>query len=604
VTEDVFDKLEALTGTREIPADLPNIYHRDFRELRYDLRRYERGLFQVERWWWKQVTKIWDNLRRQALRRDIHWIPDGKQFVLTAEIAMFWATALGLLSAAQQIASAAAMYDFSVPVTSALVAMAEPGDTIDPAVEFLKDAILIDPPDETFLLYEQRLPPIRHATTQICEAVRDTTVLAISAQWSDKQFEERLQAVGRWPLARIRNQIRTETATMFNAGRFTRMHTDPAVAGYKYIVTVDDRTTPICRALIDKKVKKEDLHAIPPLHYQCRTVLDCVYAWQNVNFDSPHDLPEPGKGDFMQFAGFGQQAVVDTTPGAPPPKIRPRRRRRKPRRPTAAENKQIPFREASATFDKSDFEKSWMFWEKEIDKFPFNPSVAAKEEVEERLVKRLSRSKVFRDFMNSEVGGLFANCSPSLSPERINKVVAGLVQQWSATAADEWPWAMALQIAAQEEFGLTWAMTEHFHTASLIEGQKIYQTYGAALRTFLRAMYQETQQFLADAGIDELLLFRGIRKRPKHIGLAPCKCQPMNSWTVRPRVARTFGGTSGTIMAARIPREYILSTVRTGFGCFDEYEFVVLSPQGTITQGETTSADLLDKMIKISQQGA
>jgi len=597
---DLFDKIEALTGKREVPKGLPDFFHRNFRVLRYDLRRYERALFQIERWWWGEVTKTWKTIREEAMRRDPHWTPETSRFEKIAEVAMFWSTALGLLSAAQQIAVATAQYDFSAPVLESLIAMAEPGESIDPAVEFLKNVILVAPPEETFQLYAERMPPIRHASTEIRESVRKTVAQAILEQMDDKTFQQRLQEIGRWPLARIRNQIRTETATMFNAGRFTRMHSDPAVVGYKYIVTLDDRTTQICRALVDKKVRKEDLHAIPPLHYQCRTVLDCIFAWQSVTFDSPHDLPEPGKGNFAQFQGFGQKKILQQTPLAPAPRVRVKRKLRKLRRKTAAETKTV-FREVSATFHESDYDAAYSFWDKHFA--GLRERTMAKIEVENRLVQKLSGNDVFARFVASPDVNRLVGISPSASEERINKIVASLIQQWARTSADRAPWSMALQIAAREEFGLSWAATSHFSANAYKLGEEIYKVHGEALRLFIRTMYEETQNFLADANIDELLLFRGIRVTVDS-GIADCQAQPISSWSIDEGIASQFAGPSGTVVAARVPRECILSTVRTGFGCHGEREFTVLAPRGTVARiAMSETFDVHEDLMKIAQTG-
>jgi hypothetical protein len=191
--------------------------------------------------------------------------------------------------------------------------------------------------------------------------------------------------------------------------------------------------------------------------------------------------------------------------------------------------------------------------------------------------------------------------------------VNNLVRSWAQTSGDHKASALALQLAAQEEFHLKStdpflrlrSETKNYETlddlgvsperraAELIqeEAQAIHEKQGAFNRAFLRAMYENTQEELQDQGITELVLHRGMswstaeqtpawvkEQRPWLAAPRNLATQPMNSWAGSLDAAVPFssGEHAGALVAMRVPRERILSTARTGFGALPEFEFVVL----------------------------
>ena len=159
------------------------------------------------------------------------------------------------------------------------------------------------------------MPPIVGATEELQGRVRDVIRDAQIEAWTARELERQLTKAGDWPLARVRNQIRTETATMYNAGRFQHFAGDESIVGYEYLVTLDDRTTEICRELSDQKVRAEDLRAVPPLHFNCRTVLEPLFEFERPRFEDIETLPEPGDEHYPQFEGFGQSELIEETRG-------------------------------------------------------------------------------------------------------------------------------------------------------------------------------------------------------------------------------------------------------------------------------------------------
>ena len=110
-------------------------------------------------------------------------------------------------------------------------------------------------------------------------------------------------------------------------------------------------------------------------------------------------------------------------------------------------------------------------------------------------------------------------------------------------------------------------------------------------RVFLREMYNETQSVLKEANIKELTVFRGMHFETKQAAvetaLIEAKTQPMSSFSAFISVADKFSNAisptsfrvypeSKGVMMARIPADRIISCPRTGFGCLDEAEVVIL----------------------------
>jgi SPP1 gp7 family putative phage head morphogenesis protein len=154
---------------------------------------------------------------------------------------------------------------------------------------------------------EERLPPIVGATEELQRRVRDAVGKAGREAWDPEQLEQDLQRIGGWSDSRVRNQMRTESGTMFERGRFTGFAEDPAIVGYRFLVTQDRRTTAICRAHVGVVVSVGQLQAIPPFHYQCRTRLIPVFAWSElgnrIGGGSGQAQPEV-------MGGFGQGGFV------------------------------------------------------------------------------------------------------------------------------------------------------------------------------------------------------------------------------------------------------------------------------------------------------
>ena len=177
--------------------------------------------------------------------------------------------------------------------------------------------------------------------------------------------------------------------------------------------------------------------------------------------------------------------------------------------------------------------------------------------------------------------------------------VRDLVHRWAETSADEYPAAVAMQLAAQEEFGLVDAIVEHFDAKTLKEATTLYERNGAGYRAFLRAMYDNTQVTLHEmiGERDYVTLYRGMvvddaklaaaglptTEAGWHAALIDAELQPMSSFSLQRATAGNFASTHASaagsrpvILVTRVPVTRIIGTFRSGYGCADETEFVVL----------------------------
>jgi hypothetical protein len=146
----------------------------------------------------------------------------------------------------------------------------------------------------------------------------------------------------------------------------------------------------------------------------------------------------------------------------------------------------------------------------------------------------------------------------------------------------------------------------------------IYAKHGAGQRAIARHMYENTQDQLKKEGIDSVLLYRGVNfsagKAPKWTQYGRRRniaLQPISSFTSNVEIALRFSGTSSSsysahIIAMEVPRERIFSTARTGNGCLNEYEYVVLggvSPGRNLKVGQGSGVSFSGNKVTLKPPG-
>lgn len=177
--------------------------------------------------------------------------------------------------------------------------------------------------------------------------------------------------------------------------------------------------------------------------------------------------------------------------------------------------------------------------------------------------------------------------------------VSDLIHVWATSSADGYPWSIAMQIAAAEEFGIQQPNMGHFNEDAKTAANDIVAKCGKGLRKFLRAQYDEAQKFLdytSDAD-DYVTLYRGMHFDTKEEAEAACgelpwtysatecvpktdiSAQPLSARTILPACAAVFAAATGqyaVFLQCRIPKSQVFSTCQTGFGCRDENEVVIM----------------------------
>lgn len=217
-------------------------------------------------------------------------------------------------------------------------------------------------------------------------------------------------------------------------------------------------------------------------------------------------------------------------------------------------------------------------------------------------------------------------------------LASSIVQQWAGTSADHNASAIALQLAAQAEFGLdNWTGAQgHTGEQNHIKAESLVAdpTVGPTLKKCLRTIYEHTQASFKKAGITHVTLTRGVNNvvsdtvRAAYDGKkggaavldvpsGHLTTNPLTSWATHPDVS-TNGyflaanatswpaskTTTNTLLMATIPVEHVFSHTRSGMGCLDEDEMVCLGHDKpyTVIAAESPATAKIEAM-KILQKG-
>jgi hypothetical protein len=228
-----------------------------------------------------------------------------------------------------------------------------------------------------------------------------------------------------------------------------------------------------------------------------------------------------------------------------------------------------------------------------LDGFSNEDRKKAKIEVTDRIFNRADLDKI------DDALSTFLEKDEITNTDR-KEFISKVVDQWAETSFDHDAEAVAIQLVANEEFGLE----NKFPTVdsdTMMEADQLAQDNNKGYREVLRTMYKNTQDDLARMGVKELTLYRGVyhaegdETMPDGVYRGEFKTHPIASWSSHFNTAKSFAATSyadaavenggeggqAVIMAAKIPASRILSTSRTGLGCLNEYEFTVLSKGGS-----------------------
>lgn len=132
------------------------------------------------------------------------------------------------------------------------------------------------------------------------QAIKDGTPLSVVVD----QMNEEFASLGEVSIERF---SRTKTTEVFNRGRLEFFQQSGVVQGYQYSAILDDRTTAICSGL-HGKFFKEGKQPVPPLHFNCRSLLIPVTKFEelkettSIRGKTPDEFIDENKGK-----GFSKQ---------------------------------------------------------------------------------------------------------------------------------------------------------------------------------------------------------------------------------------------------------------------------------------------------------
>jgi len=162
------------------------------------------------------------------------------------------------------------------------------------------------------------------------------------------------------------------------------------------------------------------------------------------------------------------------------------------------------------------------------------------------------------------------------------------IHLWARTSNDDNPYALGIQMAAAQAFGVKLSKWQSDKANELNQSKypqdHISKSDISKDKTYWKAVYKETQAFFQKAGYkpdDEIVLYRGMREKGnggKLTGKAKYEGNAVESWSFDVGQARLFSDVAagGIMMSAKIKVKDIISSCFTGPGCLNEMELLVL----------------------------
>jgi hypothetical protein len=205
----------------------------------------------------------------------------------------------------------------------------------------------------------------------------------------------------------------------------------------------------------------------------------------------------------------------------------------------------------------------------------------------ERDVVAAVYARLSADMPVAEIAALdpdFATYPDSMKsdPASIKEVAIGaiqeLVRRWNGSSIYD-DSTKVLHEVAREHFGISGASP-----VELTEGGKALMENKEAYKAVLDAIYASTQEMFANAGIEEITVYRGSKTDSSGV-------RPLSSWTTSEATAKAFAGSDGDTREMTVPVSQILSTAMSGgLGAWNEKEVVLLGPSETVDAGNVEEA--------------
>lgn len=188
--------------------------------------------------------------------------------------------------------------------------MAAGGDAAAQATAVLVHRLTeLTAPEEWIEYYAgNRIPPLTWALQEKARRELAARVAAGAAQglsWRDIKAKLRETYQLGWPHAE--NVARTELATMYSHGSLLHYGQTDIVRNVQFMAVLDSRTTKICARLNGKVFAIGAVpHGVtPPLHYQCRSTLSPVLAWEKLRATPLEEVWAGAAADELPLEGFG-----------------------------------------------------------------------------------------------------------------------------------------------------------------------------------------------------------------------------------------------------------------------------------------------------------
>lgn len=172
---------------------------------------------------------------------------------------------------------------------------------------------------------------------------------------------------------------------------------------------------------------------------------------------------------------------------------------------------------------------------------------------------------------------------------------ARLISSWASSSGDGHSLSCALQLAARDAFNMKHdvemaalsAVKDYGEDGTYKQAAKYLgfelnsnedrQAFKTALQEFTLAQYHETQSHLKELGVTHVYAARGMKTPATNHGKqVELKLQPISSFSVNHPTAHSFSG-GKSLYYVKVPREQVLSTYVSGYGCAHEHELVILS---------------------------
>lgn len=135
----------------------------------------------------------------------------------------------------------------------------------------------------------------KKARVKILEAIRDGKPLSAVMDMLDAEgIDSSMASLERW--------ARTKFTDVMNRGRLASFQDSGVVSAYQYSAILDDVTSPICAGL-HGKIFKSGTEPVPPMHWNCRSLLVPITKYESFEVDSEvagksiNDFIEENKGD-------------------------------------------------------------------------------------------------------------------------------------------------------------------------------------------------------------------------------------------------------------------------------------------------------------------